>query len=239
MNKNNPAGGNGRALRFPAGQAMGQAKPGGLVLPPQAAAQRAKDLASKFDKHHLVWCPTLGANELPNGTECAWGKSPLPPYQPVLFYRCPTCEQMHMVAIVLAPKSQDSEAVGALDPEDIVTVEQIFKAGQDAATSCVEVWPMVAVYHLERADFAGQLGRPHAKLTLNAMNAEFVSCGEAAPKPGSGSEDMILIDGDDKADLNARIAEYVRGLEDGESGRPVYQGPEKTARTAWLAREKK
>ena len=100
--------------RNPGGRAMNQSQPGGLVLPPAAAAQRAKEAAEQFDKHLLAWCPVIGAHELADGTECVWGKLPLPPHQPVLYYPCPTCKQMHMVAMVLVPKPDEQETADAL-----------------------------------------------------------------------------------------------------------------------------
>lgn len=209
-----------------------------ISVPQHVAAQRARELEAMFDKPLLAWCPKIGAHELTKGTECVLKNCPLPPHQPVPFYLCPTCKQMHMVAMVLVPKTDDPQPAEAPEPQIEVTLEQVFEAGKTVSSSCFEIWPEVAVYHVVRADFEGLIGRLCSKLTISAMNAEFVSCAEATPKEGHGSKHEIILDGDTKKELGERVAEFVRGMEDGESGRPVYRGPEEAAKTAWLDRAK-
>jgi hypothetical protein len=214
---------------------------GGLSVPPHIAAQQAKEVAAQFDNHHIVWCPQLGAYELPKGAECAWGKCPLPPHQPVLFTECLTCGNVHMVAMVLSPKGESPQPAEAPEPTEEMSMADIFKGGKTIASSCPEIWPGVRVYHIERADFEGQLGRPATKLTITARNADFVCCDQAEEgdeTSGNSSTHEVVIDAESKEDLEARLAEFVRGIEDGDTGRPVYLGPVKAAEVAWQNREK-
>ena len=229
-NLSNPGGNNkGRMVKFPQqGRAMAESTPGGIILPSAEAAKRAKELASMYVEKLMAWCPVLGAHELPNKSECQWRPLPIPPHTNVLYFKCVTCGQVHMVAAVLVPRN----TVPAADVEEAIpiTIEDVEANATHAGEACKAIWSDVAAFHVLRTDYSDPIGRTCSKLVITAVDTTFSPCDVAQPVEGSGSVSEVLLDGDDKADLSTRIDAYRKGL---EATAPAYFGEMANCKKLW------
>jgi len=115
---------NGSRLPNRMGRMMGQARPGGLILPNAEMAREAKEEATRWATRHICWCPTAGAMELLDGLQAE--VRPLPVAVPVgqgpggvvmgrppsMWVVCPVCGEEHQAVVVFVPAEvadEDSE----------------------------------------------------------------------------------------------------------------------------------
>ena len=101
-------GDNGRAHRIPPNVPRLAKSAGGLILPEADAMRRAQEEAAKWETKCLAWCPTVGAFEIPMGTECERRPHPLNGQIPTIWAPCPTCSEggetvYHFANVVMCP----------------------------------------------------------------------------------------------------------------------------------------
>ena len=106
-------GDNGRAHRIPPNVPRLAKSAGGLILPEADAMRRAQEEAAKWETKVLAWCPTVGAFEIPMGTECERRPHPLNNQIPTIWAPCPTCSEggetvYHFANVVLSPATTQS-----------------------------------------------------------------------------------------------------------------------------------
>jgi hypothetical protein len=212
---------------------------GGIILPEADAIQQAQAEAAKWDSKLLSWCPQCGAFEVPIGTQCQRRPHPMNAQIPTIWAPCPICSSpninvFHNANGVLVPKGQivTVNVPPSVHAPDCASLEA---AGKNAAKQCVETWPGVAAFHVERVDTAGPSGGKLAGLVISAVDADFAVLETVHGEDKRSSTLEVMIDGADTNDLNARVLAYGRGL---ESERPIFYGGWENCKRLWLEAHK-
>ncbi len=245
MKTNRIPGGNGRAVKFQAGRAMGQTKPGGLVLPAGVAAEQAKAEAEKWKPIMLSWCPIFGPFVVSGASQPVMKPHPMAPpkqmpdgtvqYAHCPWVACPTCGELHMVAGVLTETTaDDDEGLTASElahpARELVDDDAVGKLGRDTGESSIDAFPALAAFQIQREDAHGPEGHL-AGMVVTAVDDDFAPC---IGDDGDSSVLQITIDGADKADLQRRVMLWVDGLRAG-SGKPAYFGGTAHCKAAFAA----
>jgi len=229
MKINPNAGGNGKAHRM-AGPRLVQSK-GGIILPEADAHQQAQDEAKKWDNKMVAWCPIVGYFEIPSGTLCERRPHPFLPGVFPIWAECSVCSTVetvvhHCANMVLALKAGDTGKPRPPTPVVMQSCAELEQCGRKRAEQCVELFPGVAAFHIQRED-SDRNDRKVASLVISAMDSDFDLI-EADGDRTTTAE--VMVDADDKFDLTARVRAYTDGL---ESVRPVLFGPYDYCKKVW------